>query len=122
MPTPFVDPAAGYDDSVLSAAEIDRVREIIRDVSGYGFVFDKPYNTLANTIYLCGLLTASQNKAMRYDLDQFFNQVGEGTFAMKGGTDGVDINTPRDRKAIRNRVRERLGLPAYSGGVELVRG
>lgn len=98
----FIDPAAAFDTTALSASEIDRVREIVQT------------EALSTVTTLCGNLSASQLQHTRYDLDQFFNQVGEGTVRMKGGSDGVDFDATRDRNVIRNRVRARLNLPGFS--------
>jgi hypothetical protein len=113
----FTDPAAIFDDAPLSAPEIDRVREIVR--LEYG---NYEYTDLSIVAYRCGLLTASQNQATRYDLDQFFNQVGEGTMRMSGGSDGINLDTQRDRIPIRDRVRRRLNFESVSSqGASLVR-
>lgn len=98
----FTDPAAAFDTVALTSNEIDRVREVVQSES------------LSTVALACASLTTDQNRATRYDLDQFFNQVGEGTFLIAGGADGVDLNTERDRVVIRNRVRARLGLAIYS--------
>jgi hypothetical protein len=98
--TPFTDPAAAFDDAPLSPSEIDRVREAVRSAS------------LPTITAACIALTADQNRKTRYDLDQFFNEVGEGTVEMDGGQSGVKFSQPRDRIAIRIRLLERLGLSA----------
>lgn len=106
MAIQFTDPADAFAATALSPGEIDRVREIVQT------------EALSTITTLCGNLSSSQLQHMRYDLDQYFNQVGEGTVAMKGGTDGVDFSQSRDRNDIRSRLRGRLNLPgSQSGGL-----
>lgn len=105
--TPFDDPASAFQKDALTDGEIDRVREIVQT------------EALSTITTLCGDLSNVQNQAMRYDLDQFFNKVGEGTVRMEKGRDGIDFSQQRNRTEIRQRVRARLNLPGgfSSGGL-----
>lgn len=92
----------------LTAAELETVREIVG------------YLTLSAiedrcTEYLAG---AAQETAMRDDIE-LWEPVRDDHFIMAGGSDGIDINSKRDRRAIRNRVLQRLGeeVPSSAGGI-----
>lgn len=89
----------------LTAAEIEFVREIVGS---------KTFSTIES---LCGELNATQESAMRDDIDAW-ETVRNEHLRISGGDLGVDLDEERDRRAIRKRVMQRLGLPvANSGGL-----
>jgi hypothetical protein len=95
---PYSDPISSYSNAVLTALEIERVREIV------GF------EALSTVTSLVADLTAEQRQATRFDIDQWINRVGEGTDRVQGGSTGADVSRERDRAAIRARLARRLGL------------
>lgn len=105
MPLTYTDPVSTYSDAVLTALEKEHVRNIIG------------LEALSELDTPVSELTAEQRKATRYDIDLWFNEVGEGTVKLEGASDGVDFSTVRDRNAIRRRVALRFGFPVSSGGL-----
>jgi len=100
------DPILDYSDAVFTDVELERIRDIV--------VVDA-ISTITN---VADELTPAQRRATRYDIDLYINEVGEGTLAVKGGADGIDLNTVRDRNDIRRRVALRFGLPIpVTGGL-----
>lgn len=98
MPLTYTDPTADYSDAVFTALEKEHIRNIIG------------LSTLSELDTPISELTADQRKVTRYDIDQWFNEVGEGTVKLSGGSRGIDYSTPRDRSAIRQRVAQRFGF------------
>ncbi len=104
MPATYTDPVKSYSDAELTALETEHVRNIIG------------LEALSELDTPISELTAEQRKATRYDIDQWFNEVGEGTLNLKGGRDGIDLSTVRDRNDIRRRVAQRFGFNVPSTG------
>lgn len=98
MPLTYTDPTADYSDAVFTALEKEHLRNIIG------------LDSLTELDTPISELTADQRRATRYDIDLWFNEVGEGTVALSGASDGVDFSTVRDRNDIRRRVAQRLGF------------
>lgn len=106
MPLTYTDPIAGYSDAAFTALEKERIRDILA------------LDALSTLDAPLSEATAEQRKATRYDIDLWINDVGEGTVAVKGASDGVDFSTTRDRNDIRRRVALRFGFdPPMSGGL-----
>lgn len=106
MPLTYEDPITGYSDATFTALEVERIRDILA------------LDALPTLETPISELTADQRKATRYDIDLWINDVGEGTVAVRGASDGVDFSTTRDRNDIRRRVALRLGFdPPVSGGL-----
>jgi hypothetical protein len=105
MPLTYTDPVSTYSDAAFTALEKERIREIL------GL---EALSTLDTPI---SELTADQRKATRYDIDQWINEIGEGTVSVHGASNGTDFSTTRDRNAIRQRVARRFGfsVPATGG-------
>jgi len=103
MPLTYTDPVAGYSDASFSALEKERIRDILQ--------LDA-FSSLDTPI---AELTADQRKATRYDIDLWINDIGEGTVAVQGASDGVDYSQPRDRGDIRRRMALRFGFPVPMG-------
>jgi len=104
MPPTYTDPVSTYSDAVFTALEKERIRDILQ------------LDALSTLDTPISELTADQRKATRYDIDLWINDVGEGTVAVRGASDGVDFSTTRDRNAIRNRMALRLGFSVPSTG------
>lgn len=104
MPLSYVDPVATYSSATLTALEVEHVRNIIG------------LDSLTELTTPVSELTAEQRQATRYDIDQWFNEVGEGTVKLEGASDGVNFSTVRDRNEIRRRMARRFGfsLPSSS--------
>lgn len=94
----------------LDDLERERVREIVLIAGGSGSLPASDLNDRINA------LSAAQNKATRADIAAW-DAVFDGTVKKKGGDSGIDFDPVRDREAIRQRVRLRLGLPAVDPGV-----
>lgn len=105
MPATYTDPTSDYSDAVFTALEKEHIRNIIG------------LTTLSELDIPISELTADQRKVTRYDIDQWFNEVGEGTVKVQGASDGVDFSTPRDRNAIRRRVAQRFGFEVSSSSL-----
>lgn len=105
MPATYTDPTADYLDTVFTALEKEHIRNIVG------------LTTLTELDTPISELTAEQRKATRYDIDLWFNEVGEGTVKLRGGSDGVDFSTPRDRAAIARRVAQRFGFSVASSSL-----
>lgn len=107
MPLTYTDPMTTYSDAVFTSLEKERIREILG------------LDALSTLDTPIAELTADQRKATRYDIDQWINEVGEGTVAVKGGSRGTDFSTQRDRTEIRQRVARRLGfaVTGSAGGI-----
>ena len=105
MPLTYTDPISTYSDAVLTALEKEHVRNIIG------------LEALSELDTPISELTADQRRATRYDIDQWFNEVGEGTVRLEGASDGVNFSVVRDRNAIRRRVALRLGFPINTSGI-----
>ncbi len=104
MPSTYTDPVADYSPDAFTALEKEHVRNIIG------------LEALSELDTPISELTAEQRKATRYDIDLWFNEVGEGTVKLSGGNDGVDYSTPRDRNEIRARMALRFGFSIASTG------
>lgn len=104
MPASYTDPVKSYSDAALTALEKEHVRNIIG------------LESLTELDLPVSELTAEQRKATRYDIDLWFNDVGEGTLKLQGGSDGIDLSTVRDRNDIRQRVARRFGFSVPSAG------
>ena len=102
MPTTYSDPTADYSDAVFTALEKEHIRTIIG------------LDALSELDTPISELTAEQRKVTRYDIDLWFNEVGEGTVKLSGASDGVDYSTVRDRNEIRRRVAQRFGFSVAS--------
>ena len=98
MPATYTDPTADYSDASFTALEKEHIRNIIG------------LDTLDELTTPISELTAEQRKTTRYDIDLWFNEVGEGTVALSGASDGVDYSTTRDRNDIRRRMALRFGF------------
>lgn len=105
MPLTYTDPVATYSDANLTALEIEHVRNIIG------------LDSLTELTTPVSELTADQRRATRYDIDLWFNEVGEGTVKLEGASDGVNFSTTRDRNDIRRRVALRLGFSVSSSSL-----
>jgi hypothetical protein len=89
--------------SLFSDEEVEYVREISRLA-----------NTTSNTAMMVGKLDAlnsAQVIAVQRDIEQW-KRIEYGTEKSKGGIKGTDYDTERNRQYIRNKMRERLDLPA----------
>ena len=102
MSTPYTDPTINYSSDAFTALEKEHIRNIIG------------LTTLSELDIPFSEATAEQRKVTRYDIDQWFNEVGEGTVKVQGASDGVDFSTPRDRAAIRRRMAQRFGFSVSS--------
>lgn len=107
MPLTYNDPVSTYSDAVFTNLELERIREIVGA---------EAVSTVSNVV---GELSADQRRATRYDIDLYINEIGEGTVAVQGASDGTDYSQTRDRNEIRRRVAMRLGLavPVSPGGL-----
>jgi hypothetical protein len=105
MPATYTDPTADYSDAVFTALEKEHIRNIIG------------LTTLTELDTPISELTADQRKVTRYDIDLWFNEVGEGTVKVEGASDGVDFSTPRDRNAISQRMALRFGFSVASSSL-----
>lgn len=105
MPATYTDPTVDYSDAVLTALEKEHIRNIIG------------LDSLTELDTAISELTAEQRKVTRYDIDLWFNEVGEGTVKLSGGSDGVDFSTPRDRNDIRKRLAQRFGFSVGSSSL-----
>lgn len=102
MPATYIDPTADYSSDAFTALEKEHIRNIIG------------LSTLTELDTPISELTAEQRKVTRYDIDLWFNEVGEGTVALSGSGDGVDFSTVRDRNDIRRRMAQRFGFSISS--------
>lgn len=105
MPATYTDPTADYSSDAFTALEKEHIRNIIG------------LSTLTELDTPISELTAEQRKVTRYDIDLWFNEVGEGTVKVQGASDGVDFSTPRDRNDIRQRVAQRFGFSVASSSL-----
>lgn len=105
MPATYTDPTADYSDAVFTALEKEHIRNIIG------------LDSLTELTTPISELTAEQRKVTRYDIDLWFNEVGEGTIALYGGSRGIDHSTTRDRNEIRRRVAKRFGFSVSSSSL-----
>jgi len=92
------DPILDYSDAAFTDVELERIRDIVAA------------DAISTITSVVDELTPAQRRATRYDIDLWINEVGEGTLAVKGGADGIDLSTVRDRNDIRRRVALRFGL------------
>lgn len=104
MPATYTDPTSDYSDAVFTSLEKEHIRNIIG------------LDALSELDTPISELTAEQRKVTRYDIDLWFNEVGEGTVSLSGASDGVDYSTTRDRNEIRRRVAQRFGFSVVSVG------
>lgn len=81
----------------LTEAQIETVREIA-DETSYGDVE-----------IACGELNTAQEAAMVNDVEEW-ETVRSKHLKIAGGSDGVDMDFQRNRQAIQQRVRTRLGF------------
>src|SRR5687767_14873212 len=90
----------------LAAADIENIREMVGGLS------------YASVESLCSELNTAQEAAMLDDVDEWERIKNKG-LRISGGTDGVDLDFGRNRRALRDRVRQRLGLSGLlsSGGL-----
>lgn len=102
MPATYTDPTSDYSDAVFTSLEKEHIRNIIG------------LDTLSELDTPISELTAEQRKVTRYDIDLWFNEVGEGTVKLQGVRDGVDYSQPRDRGDIRRRMAQRFGFSVAS--------
>lgn len=102
MPATYTDPTADYSDAVFTALEKEHIRKIIG------------LDALSELDTPISELTAEQRKVTRYEIDLWFNEVGEGTVAVSGASDGVDFSTVRDRNDIRRSMAQRFGFSVGS--------
>lgn len=105
MPATYTDPTADYSDAAFTALEKEHLRNIIG------------LEALSELDTPISELTADQRRVTRYDIDLWFNEVGEGTVSLSGASDGVDFSTVRDRNDIRRRVAQRLGFSVSAGSL-----
>lgn len=105
MPLTYTDPTADYSDASFTALEKEHIRNIIG------------LEALSELDIPISELTAEQRKVTRYDIDLWFNEVGEGTVKLSGSSDGVDYSTTRDRADIRRRVAQRFGFAVSSSSL-----
>ena len=85
--------------------------EIVREIVGGGYAFSTIQVLLED-------LNDAQKSAMQADADEWETSVrSKSHLRMQGGADGVDLNFDRRAREVRNRVRDRLGLPTTSGGL-----
>jgi len=87
----------------LSSAELETIREIVGS---------ETYSTVES---LCSELNDAAKSAMQDDVD-IWDGVKNKHLKMTGGTDGIDLDPGRSRKAIQRRVRQRLSLSFTRGG------
>lgn len=104
MPVTYTDPTSDYSDAAFTSLEKEHIRNIIG------------LDSLTELTTPISELTAEQRKVTRYDIDLWFNEVGEGTIALHGGSRGIDHSTTRDRNDIRRRVAQRFGFSVASVG------
>jgi hypothetical protein len=100
----YDDPIKAYPDAVFTALELERIRDIVGA------------DSITTIQSLAIELTAEQRRATRYDIAVWVNEIGEGTISIKGGSDGIDYSTSRDRNEIRIRVAQRFGFDVPSTG------
>jgi hypothetical protein len=105
MPATYTDPTADYSNAVFTALEKEHIRNIIG------------LDALTELDTPLSEATAEQRKVTRYDIDLWFNEVGEGTVKVQGASDGVDFSTPRDRSAISQRMALRFGFSVASSSL-----
>lgn len=105
MPPTYTDPTADYSDAVFTALEKEHIRKIIG------------LDTLSELDTPISEITAEQRKVTRYEIDLWFNEVGEGTVAVSGASDGVDFSTVRDRNDIRRSMALRFGFSVGSSSL-----
>lgn len=105
MPATYTDPTADYSDAAFTALEKEHIRKIIG------------LDTLSELDTPISELTAEQRKVTRYEIDLWFNEVGEGTVALSGASDGVDFSTVRDRNDIRRSMAQRFGFSVSYGSL-----
>ena len=105
MPATYTDPTADYASDAFTALEKEHLRNIIG------------LDSLTELDTPISELTAEQRKVTRYDIDLWFNEVGEGTEAVRGGSRGIDYSTSRDRNAIAQRVARRFGFSISSSSL-----
>ena len=98
MPTAYTDPTINYSDAVFTALEKEHIRKIIG------------LDSLSELDTPISELTTDQRKVTRYEIDLWFNEVGEGTVKLSGASDGVDYSQPRDRNDIRRSMAQRFGF------------
>lgn len=98
MPTAYTDPTLNYSDAAFTGLEKEHIRKIIG------------LDTLSELDTPISELTAEQRKVTRYEIDLWFNEVGEGTVKLSGASDGVDYSQPRDRNDIRRSMAQRFGF------------
>ena len=103
MPLGDDDPviANDYSGAVFTPLELERIREIVLAESV------STIETIGNEF------SSAQRQATRYDIDLWFNDVGEGTLSVRGE---IDYSQSRDRNDIRRRVALRFGLAVPSTG------
>ena len=103
MPLGDDDPAVVYSGAVFTPLELERIRDIVLADSVLTI------ETIADE------LTDAQRQATRYDIDLWFNDIGEGTLSVRGE---IDYSQSRDRSGIRRRVALRFGLDIpFTGGI-----
>lgn len=105
MPATYIDPTADYSDAAFTAQEKEHIRKIIG------------LDTLSELDTPISEITAEQRKVTRYEIDLWFNEVGEGTVALSGAGDGVDFSTVRDRNDIRRSMAQRFGFSVSYGSL-----
>jgi hypothetical protein len=87
----------------LAASQIESIREMVGD---------KTFDTIES---LCAELNPAQESAMAKDVIEW-DAVKNKQLKVKGGDDGIDLDYSRSRHDLKNRVRDRLGLPSLSSG------
>lgn len=102
MPATYTDPTTDYSDAAFTALEKEHIRKIIG------------LDSLDELTTPISEITAEQRKVTRYEIDLWFNEVGEGTVSLSGASDGVDFSTVRDRNDIRRSMAQRFGFSAGS--------
>lgn len=105
MPATYTDPTADYSDAAFTALEKEHIRKIIG------------LDSLDELTTPISEITAEQRKVTRYEIDLWFNEVGEGTVAVSGASDGVDFSTVRDRNDIRRSMAQRFGFSVSAGSL-----
>lgn len=102
MPVTYTDPTADYSSDAFTPLEKEHIRKIIG------------LDSLSELDTPISELTAEQRKVTRYEIDLWFNEVGEGTIAIYGGSRGIDHSTVRDRNDIRRSMAQRFGFSVSS--------